>query len=140
MCDVIMKLTYPIILLFSALATFPVSAERSLVCQSELATGFFLEEGQWEESSFSLAEFSLAFNDNFKKLMVLGEGSLGFTCSSYYNGRVTAAKKRTNDALNALTKALHNINKQNYVKNRLACTSCKDRFGTCEFYQTEYCP
>ena len=53
--------------------------------------------------------------------------------------RVTAAKKRTTDALNALTKALHNINKENYIKNRAACTSCKDRFGTCEFYQTEYC-
>ncbi len=53
--------------------------------------------------------------------------------------RVTAAKKRTTDALNALTKALHNINKQNYIKNRAACTNCKDRFGTCEFYQTEYC-
>ena len=53
--------------------------------------------------------------------------------------RVTAAKKRTTDALNALTKALHNINKQNYIKNRAACTGCKDRFGTCEFYQTEYC-
>ena len=53
--------------------------------------------------------------------------------------RVTAAKKRTTDALNALTKALHNINKQNYIKNRTACTSCKDRFGVCEFYQTEYC-
>ncbi len=53
--------------------------------------------------------------------------------------RVSAAKKRTTDALNALTKALHNINKQNYIKNRGACISCKDRFGTCEFYQTEYC-
>ena len=53
--------------------------------------------------------------------------------------RVTAAKKRTTDALNALTKALHNINKQNYIKNRNACTNCKDRFGTCEFYQTEHC-
>ena len=53
--------------------------------------------------------------------------------------RVTAAKKRTTDALNALTKALHNINKQNYIKNRTACRSCKDRFGICEFYQTEYC-
>ena len=53
--------------------------------------------------------------------------------------RVTAAKKRTTTALNALTKALHNINKQNYIKNRAACTNCKDRFGTCEFYQTEYC-
>ena len=53
--------------------------------------------------------------------------------------RVTAAKKRTTDALNALTKALHNINKKNYIKNRTACTSCKDRFGACEFYQTEYC-
>jgi hypothetical protein len=53
--------------------------------------------------------------------------------------RVTAAKKRTTNALNALTKALHNINKQNYIKNRTACTNCKDRFGTCEFYQTEHC-
>ena len=54
--------------------------------------------------------------------------------------RVTAAKKRTTDALNTLTKALHNITKENYIKNRTACTSCKDRFGTCEFYQTEHCP
>ena len=53
--------------------------------------------------------------------------------------RVTAAKKRTSDALNALTKALHNINKENYIKNRTACINCKDRFGTCEFYQTEHC-
>jgi len=53
--------------------------------------------------------------------------------------RVTAAKKRTTDALNTLTKALHNINQQNYIKNRTACTNCKDRFGTCEFYQTDYC-
>jgi hypothetical protein len=53
--------------------------------------------------------------------------------------RVTAAKKRTSDALNALVKALHNINKENYVKNRTACVDCKDRFGTCEFYRTEHC-
>mgnify|MGYP001304715118 CR=1 FL=1 len=53
--------------------------------------------------------------------------------------RVTAAKKRTSDALNALTKALHNITKENYVKNRNACVDCKDRFGVCEFYNTEYC-
>ena len=53
--------------------------------------------------------------------------------------RVTAAKKRTTDALNTLTKALHNINKENYIKNRTACTDCKDRFGTCEFYKTEHC-
>ena len=53
--------------------------------------------------------------------------------------RVTAAKKRTTDALNTLTKALHNINKKNYIKNRTACTDCKDRFGTCEFYKTEHC-
>ena len=87
-----MKFACRIIVLLSALAASPASAKKSLVCQSELATGFFLEEGQWEESSFSLAEFSLAFDDNFRKLMVLGKGSLGFTCSSYYNGRVTAAK------------------------------------------------
>lgn len=53
--------------------------------------------------------------------------------------RVTAAKKRTEDALKSLTKALHNIVKKNHIKNRNACVNCKDRFGTCEFYQTEYC-
>ena len=54
--------------------------------------------------------------------------------------RVTAAKKRTTDALNALNKALHNIEKENYIKNRNACTKCSDRFGVCEFYQTKHCP
>ena len=53
--------------------------------------------------------------------------------------RVTAGKKRIENALNTLLKALHNIEAKRYTKNRLACTKCPDRFGTCEFYQTEYC-
>lgn len=53
--------------------------------------------------------------------------------------RVTAAKKRTTDALALLTKALSNIEKKNYTKNRSACVSCKDRFGTCEFYKSKHC-
>lgn len=53
--------------------------------------------------------------------------------------RVTAAKKRTSDAIKSLYTALHNINKQNYIKNKNSCTDCKHRPGVCEFYQTEYC-
>ena len=53
--------------------------------------------------------------------------------------RVTAGKKRIENALNTLVKALHNIEDKRYTKNRLACTKCPDRFGTCEFYQTEHC-
>jgi len=53
--------------------------------------------------------------------------------------RVTAGKKRIENALNNLLKALHNIEDKKYLKNRLSCTNCADRFGTCEFYQTEYC-
>ena len=53
--------------------------------------------------------------------------------------RVTAGKKRIENALNTLLKALHNIEDRRYTKNRLACTKCPDRFGTCEFYQTEHC-
>jgi hypothetical protein len=53
--------------------------------------------------------------------------------------RVTAGKKRIENALNTLVKALHNIEEKRYTQNRLACTKCPDRFGTCEFYQTEHC-
>ena len=53
--------------------------------------------------------------------------------------RITAAKKRTADAMKSLTAALHNITKKNYIKNRNSCRSCKHRPGVCEFYQTEYC-
>ena len=53
--------------------------------------------------------------------------------------RITAAKKRTTDALKSLTTALYNITNQRYIKNRNSCTSCKHRPGVCEFYRTEYC-
>jgi hypothetical protein len=53
--------------------------------------------------------------------------------------RITAAKKRTTDALKSLTTALYNITKERYIKNRNSCTSCKHRPGVCEFYRTEYC-
>ena len=53
--------------------------------------------------------------------------------------RVTAAKKRTQDAMKSLLKALHNINKDNYIKNRNSCVNCTHRPGVCEFYRTEYC-
>jgi len=47
--------------------------------------------------------------------------------------RVTSGPKKTENALKLLKKALYNINKENFVKNRLG--GC-DR---CEFYQTEHC-
>ena len=46
--------------------------------------------------------------------------------------RVTSGKKRTQNALNLLEKALYNIERQNYIKNKLACTRC-------ELYMTKYC-
>ena len=46
--------------------------------------------------------------------------------------RVTSGKKKTENALNLLTKALYNIKANKYIKNRLSC-------GRCEFYKTAYC-
>jgi ATP-dependent exoDNAse (exonuclease V) beta subunit len=53
--------------------------------------------------------------------------------------RVTSGKKRIENALNDLNKALHNITLGNHIKNKLHCTSCKHRPGACEFYKTEHC-
>ena len=49
--------------------------------------------------------------------------------------RITSGPKKTQNALKYLHKALHNITKQNYVKNRISCTA---GYG-CEFYKTKYC-
>jgi hypothetical protein len=46
--------------------------------------------------------------------------------------RVTSGKKKTDNALNLLNKALYNIKKERFIKNRLSC-------GRCEFFKTEYC-
>ena len=46
--------------------------------------------------------------------------------------RVTSGPKKTKNAITLLQKALYNIHKKNYIKNRLACNGC-------EFYQTEHC-
>jgi len=50
--------------------------------------------------------------------------------------RVTSGARKTNNAVNFLKKALHNISNKRHVKNRLAC---HDKFGTCEFYNTVHC-
>ena len=47
--------------------------------------------------------------------------------------RVTSGKKKTENALNFLQKALYNISNKNYLKTRLSCNRC-------EFYKTEHCP
>ena len=47
--------------------------------------------------------------------------------------KTTSGQKKTENALNFLTKALYNINSENYFKTRLSC-------GYCEFKKTKYCP
>ena len=47
--------------------------------------------------------------------------------------RVTSGPKKTENALNLLLKAVYNISKKRFIKNRLACAKC-------EFYKTEHCP
>ena len=70
-----------------------VSADRVFKCKSDLATGFFLDNGDWKESSFELNDFVLTFDDDFKKVTISGEGSLGFTCRPHYNGRIRAVEE-----------------------------------------------
>mgnify|MGYP003138224417 FL=1 len=50
--------------------------------------------------------------------------------------KVTSGEKKINNALKLLNKAVYNINKSNYVKNRL---SCYGRYGVCEYYKTKHC-
>ena len=47
--------------------------------------------------------------------------------------RVTSGAKKTQNAFNLLKKALYNINKKTFPKNRMSCTYC-------EFRKTEHCP
>ena len=47
--------------------------------------------------------------------------------------RVTSGPKKTQNALNLLTKAVYNIFNKRHFKNRLACQRC-------EFYRTKHCP
>jgi len=46
--------------------------------------------------------------------------------------RVTSGPKKTNNALNLLHQAVYNIDKKNFIKNRLSCRGC-------ELYKTKYC-
>ena len=41
--------------------------------------------------------------------------------------KVTSGKKKIQNALNFLSKALYNISNKNYVKNRMSCTYCQFR-------------
>ena len=49
--------------------------------------------------------------------------------------RVTSGPRKTDNALKLLNKAIYNIKKSRYIKNRLSCTS---GYG-CKFYNTEHC-
>ena len=50
--------------------------------------------------------------------------------------RATSGPKKTENAIKFLNKALYNIDKNIFIKNRL---SCHGMYGTCEFYKTKYC-
>jgi len=47
--------------------------------------------------------------------------------------RVTSGPRKTQNAFNLLKKAIYNIEKKNFPKNRMSCTYC-------EFKKTEHCP
>ena len=50
--------------------------------------------------------------------------------------KVTSGVKKTENALKLLAKALYNLKRKKYIKNRL---TCQTRFGFCEFYKTQHC-
>ena len=50
--------------------------------------------------------------------------------------RVTSGPKKTENAIKFLNKALYNIDKDIFIKNKLSCHSM---FGPCEFYKTKHC-
>lgn len=47
--------------------------------------------------------------------------------------RVTSGEKKTNNALKLLEQSVYNIDRKNYMKNRLSCSRC-------DFKGTEHCP
>ena len=49
--------------------------------------------------------------------------------------RVTSGPRKTENALKLLNKAIYNIDRKKYIKNRLSCTS---GYG-CKFYNSEHC-
>ena len=46
--------------------------------------------------------------------------------------RVSSGPRKTENALKLLNKAIYNIQKKRYIKNRLSCERC-------DFYKTEHC-
>ena len=50
--------------------------------------------------------------------------------------RVSSGKRKVDNAIKLVNKAITNIEKKRYIKNRLACTS---GYG-CPLYKTEHCP
>lgn len=47
--------------------------------------------------------------------------------------RVTSGNKKMQNAKSLLDKAIYNIDKKNFIKDRRSCAKC-------EFYKTEHCP
>ena len=49
--------------------------------------------------------------------------------------KVSNGSKKIDNALKLLNKAMYNIEKKNYIKNRLACHG----YGVCEYYKSSHC-
>ena len=79
-----LKFSAVFVLILLTFSKVTESADRVFKCKSDMATGFFLDNGDWKESSFELSDFVLTFDDDFKKMTISGEGSLGFTCRPHY--------------------------------------------------------
>ena len=47
--------------------------------------------------------------------------------------RVTSGDKKVDNAIKLLKRALYNVGKEQFIKNRLSCRNC-------DFYKTEHCP
>tara|TARA_R100000008_G_scaffold84780_1_gene73070 strand:- start:768 stop:1577 length:810 start_codon:yes stop_codon:yes gene_type:complete len=50
--------------------------------------------------------------------------------------KVSNGSKKINNALKLLYKANYNIDKKNYIKNKL---SCYGKFGVCEYHKSQHC-
>ena len=58
------------------LITTLAKAETVLYCQNELATGLFKEDGSWKTGNFSLARYTIKFNEDFSSIdgLIKGKG------------------------------------------------------------------
>ncbi len=77
-----LKALLTVILSSGVLIATSAKAERVFHCHSEMATGFFKENGDWREGNFKNKKFTIRFSDDYTKVYGLKLG--GFKCSVPY--------------------------------------------------------